>query len=94
MQADHIKKLFGSHMRRLRRDRDLTQAQVAELADLHQTYVAEIETGRRNPGLVNIVYLARALDVTPGELFESFTQAELRKLKLNNRNASRSRREK
>ena len=46
----------------------VSQEKLAELADLHRTYVADIERGNRNVGLVNIVRLADALGVEPGEL--------------------------
>jgi transcriptional regulator with XRE-family HTH domain len=35
---------------------------------MHFTYVASIERGERNLGLRNIVKLARALGMDPGEL--------------------------
>jgi prevent-host-death family protein len=49
---------------------DLRAARVAlaERADLHRTYVADIERGVRNVGLKNIGKLARALDLTVSKL--------------------------
>jgi transcriptional regulator with XRE-family HTH domain len=35
---------------------------------LHRTYVSSLERGKRNVSLVNIEKLAKALDVTMGEL--------------------------
>ena len=86
--------LFGARIRELRKARGWSQEELAERAYLHRVYVAGIEAGRRNVGLVNIVYLAKALDVSPGELFASFTPKVLKGLPGNERNKTRARREK
>jgi transcriptional regulator with XRE-family HTH domain len=41
---------------------------LAERADLHWTYLGQIERGERTLGLVNILRLAGALKVDAGEL--------------------------
>ena len=46
----------------------LSQEALAEKADLHWTYIGGIERGERNVSLINIVRIARALDVTPARL--------------------------
>ena len=47
---------------------DLSQEALAERADLHRTYVADIERGVRNVSLKNIDKLARALERTISNL--------------------------
>ena len=61
---------FGRRLRRLRRDRDLSQEALGALADLDQNYIGGIERGHRNPSLVNICRLAGALGVEPSVLME------------------------
>jgi transcriptional regulator with XRE-family HTH domain len=39
---------------------------------LNRNYVSDVERGRRNPCLNNIVKLAEALNVSPGDLFRNF----------------------
>ena len=68
MQSEKIKSDFGKHLRKLRIDRELTQEELAEKAGLHFTYVGQIERGVRNPSLVNLYKLAKALSITAGEL--------------------------
>ena len=68
MQSEKIKSEFGRHLRELRVDRKLTQEELAERAGLHFTYVGQIERGVRNPSLVNLYKLAKALSITAGEL--------------------------
>jgi transcriptional regulator with XRE-family HTH domain len=58
----------------MREEAGLTQEEVADRADIHWTYLSQVEGGKRNPGLENIVYLARAIGITPSELFTAFTK--------------------
>lgn len=46
----------------------LSQEQLADLAGLHRTYVGSIERGERNPSLLNIARLARALKLQPRDI--------------------------
>ena len=65
---DHNLESFGNHMRRLRLQRKLSQEKMAELASLHRTYVGDIERGIRNPTLLSLVKIAKALNVALPEL--------------------------
>ena len=60
---------FADNVRAPREKAGLTQEQLAWAAGLHQTEIARIEGGRRNPGLDTIFKVARGLEVPPGELF-------------------------
>jgi len=63
-----IKARFGRRLRQLRTDRGLSQEELAFRAGLHRTYISSAERGERNVSLVNLVRLARALDVHVREL--------------------------
>jgi transcriptional regulator with XRE-family HTH domain len=60
---------FGQVVRMKRIALDLTQEELAEKADLHRTYVADIERGTRNVSLRNIERLANALQCSIPTLF-------------------------
>ena len=64
----NIKKRFGSHLRNLRVERKLTQEELADRAGMHFTYIGQIERGLRNPSLVNLEKIAKALKIKAGEL--------------------------
>ncbi len=72
--------LFGNTIRELRKCKGLSQERLAELCHLHRTYIGGIERGERNVGLMNILRLAKALDVLPAELFKSFDKSTLSRL--------------
>lgn len=61
---------FGRRVRSIREAKGLSQEQLAELAQLHRTYVSSLERGHRNVGLDNVFALAKALGVSPAELFQ------------------------
>ena len=63
MSSRDVKKAFGLRLKKIRRDKNLTQESVAEKAGLHPTYIGQIERGVRNPSLVNINKIAKALSV-------------------------------
>ena len=63
-----MKKTVGEKIRSFRQQKKLTQEQLADLCDLHRTYVGAIERGDRNVSLKNIVIIAQALNVEPSEL--------------------------
>ena len=65
---------FGASAQKLRFERGVTQEQLAERADLHRTYIADIERGARNVTLRNIEKLAKALEVSTAELLSHTAQ--------------------
>jgi len=69
---------LGQAVRRRRTEMDLSQESLAERADLHRTYIADIERGVRNVSLKNIEKLARALEVSIADLFASIGKDDQR----------------
>jgi len=65
-----FRKAFGRRVRALRVARGLSQEGLADLANIHRTYVSSLERGQRNVGLDNVRALALALGVEPSELFK------------------------
>lgn len=63
-----MRKLVGSNVGRIRKERGLTQEQLAELSGLTQQYLSDLERGKRNPTIVTIYELALALKVPHIEL--------------------------
>lgn len=76
MNHPQLKK-FGDTVRRFRKMRRLSQEELAERCELHRTYVGGIERGERNVALLNILKIAEALEVKPGELLEGLNEFSL-----------------
>jgi len=60
---------FGERVRELRKEKGLSQEQLAFKANLHRTYIGMIERAEKNITLINIEKLAKALEVKVRELF-------------------------
>ncbi len=61
---------FGNRLRALRKEAGMTQEALAAAAGLHWTYIGQIERGRRNLTLKNVLRLARGLGVEPARLIQ------------------------
>jgi transcriptional regulator with XRE-family HTH domain len=55
--------ILGKNVRRLRRQRGMTQEELAFEAKIDLTYMGAIERGRRNPSLLVMARIAKALSV-------------------------------
>lgn len=55
-------------MRASRKAARLSQEKLGELAGLHRTYIGHLERGEVNPSFFNIIRVAAALGVDPGDL--------------------------
>ena len=64
-----VLKKFGETIRRLRKERNLSQEELADRAELHRTYIGMIERAEKNITLINIEKLSNALDVDISKLF-------------------------
>ena len=61
-------KAFGDRVRTHRHDRGESQEELADACGLHWTFVGQVERGRRNVSLHNILKLAQGLEIDPCEL--------------------------
>lgn len=59
----------GFNIRKIREQKNLSQEQLANLADLHRAYMGQIERGEKNIGLRNLEKIAKALKVSIKDLF-------------------------
>lgn len=66
---DKYKKL-GSNIALYRHRKNLTQLQLAELADIDRSHISAIELGKIGVSLDVIFRLCECLEITPKELFD------------------------
>ena len=59
---------FGKKLKEVRQKKNLSQGDVARILGVHRTYISGLERGRRNPSLLTIRKVAKALGVSPKEL--------------------------
>jgi transcriptional regulator with XRE-family HTH domain len=58
----------GLNVQRLRRDKGLSQEELAARAEMHQTYLSGVERGVRNASILVLARIAKALGVDVEEL--------------------------
>ncbi len=65
----NLRILFGKKLRKIRRYKDLTQEQLAELLGVSVEFVSNMERGVNAPSFETIEKIAQAFDLSFGELF-------------------------
>ena len=61
---------FGESVRSRRTTLGLSQDEFADQAGIHRTFISGIERGVRNPGLLSILIIAKALKCDAGDLLK------------------------
>ena len=61
--SDDVRRLVGHNVRRLRIAAGLSQAELAERMGVDRAYVSGLELGQRNPTIVTLWHIAKALEV-------------------------------
>ena len=69
MDKEPILLAFGQKVQELRKMRNLSQEQLADLAGVHRTYIGMIERAEKNITLRNIEKIAFALKLEIKDLF-------------------------
>ena len=69
MEKEPILQQFGKQVQELRKARNLSQEQLAELSGVHRTYIGMIERAEKNITLRNIERIAKALEVNIKDFF-------------------------
>lgn len=62
--------LFGNKVRKLRKEKKLSQEDLACKANLHRTYIGMIERAEKNITLTNVAKIANALGVSINNLLD------------------------
>ena len=65
---------LGDAMRRCRRARGISQEELAHRSAIDRSYMSSIERGGQNPGILSVLRVAHAMDIT---LTELMAEAEL-----------------
>jgi transcriptional regulator with XRE-family HTH domain len=66
-----LKVRFGRTVRALREEADYSQESFADAIGVHRTYMGTLERGKGNPSLDVIAKIARGLEISLAELFQT-----------------------
>jgi len=65
-----VRRRVGLNLKKLREEQGFSQESFADHCGLHRTYISGIERGVRNPTVVILDKIAKALKVPAGQLLE------------------------
>lgn len=65
-----VLKNFGENLKRYRLEIGLTQEELAEKVNVHQTYIGKLELGMINPSLMRMFIITRALKIKLSNLID------------------------
>jgi len=74
--APTFQRALGLAVKTRRKELALTQEELSLRSQLHQRWISNIETGKRNPSYESIRRLAAGLDLTASELIARAEQIE------------------
>jgi transcriptional regulator with XRE-family HTH domain len=69
-----LRKILVQNLRKIRKERGITQAALAEMCGTDTSYIGQIEIGKRFPSLELVEKMAQVLKIRPHLLF--FTEAD------------------
>lgn len=62
---------IGSRIRRLRQEKSISQAQLAKLIGVGQSFISKLENNRSSVSIETLEKIANALGVSPGRLIDN-----------------------
>jgi transcriptional regulator with XRE-family HTH domain len=65
-----VRRRLGLNLKKLREEQGYSQESFADYCNLHRTYISGIERGVRNPTVLILDRIAKALKVSAGQLLE------------------------
>ncbi|SDI14211.1 Helix-turn-helix [Alteribacillus persepolensis] len=74
---DDINKAIGKRINYYRKQKRMTQEELAEKADLSKSYVSQMEAGKKNITTKTIYEIAQALRINPRFLFEKTDEIQI-----------------
>lgn len=64
-----IRKKLGLRIKELRKEKNFSQEELADLSNLDRTYINSVENGKRNISIINIEKIANAFNLTLKDFF-------------------------
>lgn len=68
-----IRQQLGARIQKIRKEVGLSQEDLALEADLDRTYISHVERGTRNPTVIVLFKIAKALNTTPSDILKGLS---------------------
>lgn len=73
MNNEEMLEYVISSIRRIRKAKNLSQLELSVRANMSQSFLANLETGKKEPSAMTLIRIAEALEVSPREFFPEST---------------------
>ncbi len=78
MENEETLEYVISSIRRIRKAKNMSQLELSVKANMSQSFLANLETGKKEPSAMTLIRIADALEVSPREFFpESNTDSDI-----------------
>lgn len=67
---------IGNRIKFYRKDRNLSQEQLAEISELHPSYIGQLERGIKTPSIDTIYRITKGLDVSMSDFLKSIENVD------------------
>lgn len=67
---------LGIRIRHYRKEKQITQEQLAEICGMHPTYIGQLERGEKNATIESIYRIAKGLNISISKLVENMENLE------------------
>jgi transcriptional regulator with XRE-family HTH domain len=71
LNEQDVLKAFGAKIRMVRKSKNMSMQQLANIGEIELSQIYRIETGKINPKLTTILAIAKALDLPEWEIFNN-----------------------
>lgn len=68
--SEDVRRMIGRNVRKLRLEAGISQAALADRLGVDRSYVSGLEQGQRNPTVLTLWHVAKALDVRMRVFFD------------------------
>jgi len=65
---EDIRKKLAENIKKIRLSKELTQGDICRLTGMDRAYISSLEAGKRNPTIINVEKIAKALQVDVKDL--------------------------
>jgi transcriptional regulator with XRE-family HTH domain len=80
-KAHDIRQIFGEVLRRRRSRRNISQEELAFLAEVDTTFISRLERGVRQPTIATLIGISQALGISAARLVQETEKEFLRRQK-------------
>ncbi len=73
MTEKELHLFFGNKIREIRKQKKISQEELAHKAEMHRTYIGMIERAEKRISLINAIKICNALNVEFKDIFDGIT---------------------